>query len=428
MRKQSIFLLLFFVSFMVCVQQIRAMVYDNRYIPLLQYPYITVPGRDSHITGDFFITTANNATDDRERSIGIAELSGPFDQSQLAYSMQEAHIPLPPDFPEVYLDGELPWTMTGKLQTQGFAFSWQQAITDQFGFGLLALAMRSNSSINFFFDVSKASSIGGGLSESQILQLDDIRRAMLAELGLACNHVTQGGPGDVEAYLRWGDYYEYCFKLRSLMYGIRAGTLIPTGVTKKINQPASIPFGGNGFWGVYGSLHAEFELKEDWKVGFLIRISKRFARTRDERLPVGRPQIADVQQAPSEPQIFGVITGPVSITPGFSEIFYAYAQWEGIRQGFGARIQYSLVNHNQDHWKDERVDKTIPVNLKTVEHRSAWASEYITLSAFYDFDKENVERCGRPIVKAAWDIPFTLLVAHRFVHSYKVSLGLEFNF
>ena len=32
-----------------------------------------------------------------------------------------------------------------------------------------------------------------------LLALDDTRRAMLATLGLACNHVHQGGFGDIEA-------------------------------------------------------------------------------------------------------------------------------------------------------------------------------------------------------------------------------------
>jgi hypothetical protein len=266
------------------------------------------------------------------------------------------------------------------------------------------------------------------MSDSDILALDDTRRAMLAELGLACNHVQQAGMGDVEAYLRWNDYYTYCFKLRSLEYAIRLGVLIPTGVTRQINQPASVPFGGNGHWGVYGSGDVEFEVKEDWKIGVLLRISKRFSRTADERMPVARIPTTTNQTIPSDPQIFGVLVGPAEVNPGFTEIFSAYAEWEGIRDGLGARLQYTLINHNPDQWTDKRVDQTVPSNLEQVSHRSAWASEYLTISAFYDFDKLSAQRCYRPIVRGAWDIPFTLLVGHRFVHSYKVSLGLEFSF
>lgn len=394
---------------------LNAMVFDNRYFPLIQYPYISVPGRESHLAGDFFVTTASNAADDRDRAIGIAELSGPFDQSQLAYSMTLAGLanPLPPTL----VDGELPWLLAGKLQTQGFAFSYRQYLSCNFSFGFLALAMRSNSYIDFLFNASKASSLTAVLTESDLLALDDTRRAMLATLGLACNHVHQGGFGDIESYVRWFDRYEYYFKLRSLEYALRLGVLIPTGVKREIDKPASVPFGGNGHWGIYASADGEFEVKEDWKVGLLLRVSKRFARTRNERMP-----------ADNEPQIFGVVTGLAKIDPGFTEIFALYGQIEGLREGFGLRAQYTLINHNRDHWTDERVDKIIPVHLEVVNERSGWASEYITLSAFYDFEKTSRECGNKPIVRAAWDIPFTLLVGHRFVHSYKVSLGLEFNF
>ena len=314
--------------------------------------------------------------------------------------------------------------MRGKLQTQGFAFAWQQELFPHFSVGLLTLAMRSNSYIDFFLNRPSNSS----LTDENAFTLDDARRAMLATLGLACNHVKQGGMGDTELYIRWSDYYEYCLKLRSLRYALRLGTLIPTGVKRNIFQPASIPFGGNGYWGIYGSFDAEFELKEDWKVGLLLRGSQRFARTSQQRMPVLHPVVAVGQANISEPDIFGVVAGSARVNPGFSQIFSLYGELEGIRQGLGIRVQYTLINHWKDRWTDERIDKTIPVNLQQVEDRSGWASEYITLSAFYDFDKTAPERCSRPIVRAAWDIPFTLLVGHRFVHSYKVSLGLEFNF
>lgn len=406
MKKIFIFVTLFALS-----DTTSAMVFDNRYFPLIQYPYISTPGRESKITGDFFVTTANNAADERDRAIGIAELSGPFDQAQLGYSMQLAGIPNPLS-PQL-TTGELPWILAGKLQTQGFALSYRQQLSCNLSAGMYALVMRSNSYIDFFLNQSKVS----GLTESDVFALDETRREMLATLGLACNHVHQSGFGDLELYLRWFDRYHYCLKLRSLEYAFRVGLLAPTGVKRQINKPASVPFGGNGHWGIYLSGDGEFELKEDWKVGVLLRVSKRFSTTRLERMPVNK-----------EPQIFGVITGPVSINPGFTQIMSLYGQLEGLREGFGLRVQYTLINHNRDHWKDERTDKTIKVDLEPVEQRSDWASEYITLTAFYDFDKTSCECQCKPIVRAAWDIPFTLLVGHRFVHSYKVSLGLEFNF
>lgn len=400
-----------------------AMVYDNRYFPLIQYPFITVQDRDSHIAGDFFVTTANRAADILERGIGVFELTGPFDLAQLAYSMELAGFGNP--LPARYLNQELPFTMAGKLQTQGFALDWEQNIVSNFSFGLLWLAMRSNSYIDFYINQK----IAADFSEADVAELDAIRRQALSTLGLACNHVRQGGSGDTEIYLRWFDHWCYSFKLRSLYYGVRIGALCPSGVTQKPSEPASVPFGGNGFWGTYASVDAEFEIKEDWKIGLWVRISKRFAKTMIERMPVARALVAGQKDAQSsEPQIFGVLEGPVHINPGVTEIFSAYTQWEGIREGLGIRLQYSLIHHHQDHWIDERIDQSVPSNLQPVEERTQWGSEYVTLCAFYDFEKVNACRGHQPILRVSWDIPYSLLVGRRFVHSYKVALGLEFNF
>ena len=396
---------------------------DNRYFPWIQYPYISVSGRPSHVTGDFFITTASRASDNRDREIGIPEIMGTFDQAQLAFSMKEAGLPIPATFSPLLINAQLPWAVKGKIQAQGFAFSYQQYLGYCFSIGLFGLIMRSNSSMEFFFNQSKASA----LVDFDIVELDLARRQMFEILGLTCNHVYQAGLGDVDLYARWCQHYEYCLKLRTIDYGLRVGMLLPTGVKHDINMPASVPFGGNGHWGVYASIDGEFEVKEDWKVGFLLRLSKRFAQTQLQRMPVARVQRENTV-AESEPQIFGVVVGDARINPGFSQAFFLYAQWEGIREGLGVRVQYTLMNHSKDNWTDERVNKQVAVNIKQMENLSSWASEYFTLSAFYDFGKETKRCIAHPIVRVAWDIPYTLLVAHRFVYSYKVSLGLEFNF
>ena len=103
--------------------------------------------------GDFFITTASRAADDRDRNVGIAELSGPFDQAQLAYSFVLAGMP-DPLIPGL-LDGELPWTMAGKLQTQGFALSYRQALFCGFSFGFYWLSDASKFEHRFFFNYQK---------------------------------------------------------------------------------------------------------------------------------------------------------------------------------------------------------------------------------------------------------------------------------
>ena len=57
---------------------------------------------------------------------------------------------------------------------------------------------------------------------------------------------------------------------------------------------------------------------------------------------------------------------------------------------------------------DKRTDeerKRITTNLRPVEERSSWGTEYITIGAFYDFGR--VWECPRlyPRISAYWDIP-----------------------
>jgi hypothetical protein len=407
-RNHLIILLLFITS------SLPAMVYENRYFPLIQKPYITTSCCDSYASIEGFATTAHSAFGELEE-VGIPEIFGRFDEAKLAVALEAVGKPID-SFPPAFLATELPWKMDGKIQAQGVSFSWEQYFGYGFSAGFYGLAMRVNSTIDFMQKLGSETTAklsGPG----DLILLDDARRAMIHELGLTCDHVEQHGFGDLDVYARWSGCWNYILKLRTLRTGLRFGGLIPTGVKKNIFEPASVPFGGNGHWGIYGSIDAEFEIKEDWKVGILGRVSKRFEKTRCERMPRLHEQ-----------ELFGVIVGPAKIDPGLTGIFSFYGQFEGLREGFGLRAQYTLVSHRKDHWCDERADKSIPVNLEPVIRHSAWASEYITLSAFYDFEKVKECRGYLPIITASWDIPVDWLVGHDFVKSYKIALGLEFNF
>ena len=193
--------------------------------------------------------------------------------------------------------------------------------------------------------------------------------------------------------------------------------MFPTGERRNINNPASVPFGGDGYYGIYGALEAEFELKEDWKVGWLLQLSKRFKRTLAQRMPVGQ-----------EPYIYGPIVGPASINPGFTFIMSPYVSFENLREGLGARVQYTLELHTKDCWQDKRVNPTIPVNLDNVIRLSTWGADYITLTVFYDFGKVKVIRGLEPIVSFAWDWPVSFLESKGNCKTNKIALGIECNF
>ncbi len=191
------------------------------------------------------------------------------------------------------------------------------------------------------------------------VELDDIRRQMNELLGLQSPNANQIGMGDFLMYVRCGREWEYIYKFRHIQAAVRLGAMLPSGVCADVNSPASVPFGGNGHYGIFGAADGELELKEDWKLGALVWVGKRFARTCLHRMPVGK-----------EPAIFGPIVGPARVSPGVYFVFSPYASFENLRDGLGMRVRYTLVLHDEDSWCDARADQTVPVNLATIEKLS----------------------------------------------------------
>jgi hypothetical protein len=387
----------------------HGMVYDNRYFPLLQPPYVTVEDRPSHFALDLFVTTASKSFGTFEQEIGLPEIHGKFDEQGLAKAIAKTGQPNPLRS-QLQFVTEFPYAMEGKLQSQGFALSYEQSFVNWLKAGFYLMIMRSESSIMLYqqFD---------SVTPEEKLELARELGPMFNSIGINRLHATQTGFGDMDMYLRFGYAWDYVLKCRAIQAGARVGFLAPTGETIELNNPASVPFGGNGYKGVYGSIDAECELKEDWKTGGLLRLSKRFGQTNLQRMPVNK-----------EPDMFGVVTGPAQVNPGLTFTGYWYASLENLREGFGARLIYTYINHREDKWHDKRADKSVPVELNLVEERSKWVASYITINAFYDFGKTAVKREFDPIVMFGWDIPLSVGQAQDFVRSNKVYLGVEYNF
>jgi len=390
-----------------------AMVYDNRFFPLFQRPRIDVDGLPSSFAIDYLMTTASRAFDNDEGETGIPELFGNLDLAVLGrgFTVSGRTNPIRSDLQAA--NSRLPFDMEGKIQSQGLAFSYYQRLVPWLSLGFSWFFMRVNSRQLFIFQETSVPSLGPG----DILEINDTRRAMFSTLNLQASSSAQLGFSDIDSFLRVGWLWEYTLKFRRIDAGLNFGLLIPTGVMQQLDSPASVPFGGNGHWGLYVSADALFELREDLKAGMLLRVSKRFANTKIRRMP-----------AVGEPQIFGVVVGPARVSPGSTVIFSPYFVLENLRKGLGIGIYYTLTSHREDKWTDERPNKAVPVNLTQVDDLSSWGSDYVTLNVFYDFGKEKVKRSVDPIVSFRWDIPATFFVTKRVVRTHEVALGIEFAF
>lgn len=396
-------------------QYINAMVYDNRYLPLFQLPYVTVPDRTSCATVETFITTASKLFQREDREIGLQELWGEYDQGKVAYAIEctgKENLLLP-----AWRNLELIWHAEGKQQTQGFSFSFHKTIGPWFLLGCNSFFMRLNAYTEFSFDTNEGNG-GQIVGAGNLLELDEIRRKMNDQLGLNAGNISQVGFGDFDLYAGVYGSWDFASKFRRIYTEFRIGCLVPAGVKQDLFKLGSVPFGGNGHWGVYVSNWSEFEVKEDWKAGFLLRVSKRIERVMQMRMP-----------AKGEALPYAAVIGDTKVDPAPTVTFAPYFAMENLRDGFGLRVVYTLRHHGKDYWCDARqCNYEIEVDMKEPQRFTEWNADYFTLNAFYDFGKTKVERSFEPIIYAAWDIPSAMLATKRIAKTHRISLGVQMTF
>jgi hypothetical protein len=409
---------LFISAFLSQCTSLYSMVVDNRYLPLITRMRVSSDDLPSFFAVDLFACTANNAFGKNSLEIPMGELFGEFDQGVLARAFVAAGMPNPfaQERPE-WQEGSFIWHLDGKLQSHGFMAAYRQEICNYWSVGVSWMFMRLYAHHIFTF---KSSSVP--LDENDKVQLDEIRRSMNLQIGLPCNAITQAGFGDVDMYLRLGNVWHYPFIFKTIGFrrieaGVRVGALIPSGVLQDLVSPASVPFGGNGHWGCYGAGDLELELKEDFKIGVFGWLGKRFTRTCIRRVPADKEQ-----------PLYGVLRIPVRINPGITVMISPYVQFENLREGFGMRLRYTLTHHEGDTWDKVGAQEEVPKDLKQMCKLSRWSSDYLSVTAFYDFGKMKLNNEFSPLVSLSWDIPLSFVWGEGFSKTHRVSLGIEYKF
>jgi len=401
-------------------------IYDNRFIPLFDPPRLSLDGTDSVFGAYPMAATASVAFSDRDegKEVGIPEIYGTLDLIKLDNALGikgcvDETVRLDPSLRG---GGGVPWHINGKLQFQGISFWYHQGITDYLSAGATWYFLRANAHDNYQ-RIDTNLILGTGDRE----ELERKRRAIMDALGLCPGQWGDAGFGDIDAYFRLGKRWDYRARFRRIDVGLRVGMLAPTGVIRAENRVPSVPFGGNGFWGVYTALDLLLEPKEDLKVCLLARVSKRLPRETCRRFPVD-----------CEPQIFGATMAQVKIDPGLTSIVAPCVILENLRGGFGLALQYTLVYHLRDSWKcvsitdcafkEALTPEKIKENTCNVEKATKWGADYITLDAFYDFGRMKIFREFDPVVSLRWDIPRSMIVASRSAKTNRLSLGVEVAF
>lgn len=397
---------LFFGTTMLCAQP---GIYDNRFFPMFRRPYVSVSDRPSHFSVEGFASTASRATGRHEDFVGIPELCGLYDLRDVANAFVLAGQANP--LPSILQGRSLPFNVRGKIQSQGFTLSFEKHIKKNFSLGFYWYFMRVESSQEFIFKRSESA-----IAETD-QEIDRIRRDVHRQLGLVCDHSSENGIGDFDVYMRLSNDWDYTMKFRRVLAGANIGLLLPSGKKRNPYNASSVPFGGNGHVGWYISGDMELEVKEDWKFGMMGRLSKRFDRSQCRRLAVDK-----------EPYLFGPVVDTIRAVPGLTVAFSPYISFENLREGFGVRVQYSVIAHERDQFFDTRWDKTPCLNLVDMTEDSGWAADYFTLAAYYDFGKMKMVRGAQPVLTFAWDVPTTMVAARSIPKTHRVTFGVEVSF
>jgi len=404
-----------FLMMLLVSTNIFSNVYDNRFFPLYKRPYTKKEDMYSRAGGSFFAMAGDCAQGEHDEEILIPGIFGCYNQEKIGYglTLQGKPNPLRDELKSV----NLPWDIDQKINAQGFSFVYDQHIWEYFYAGASLFFMRAHSNFSFFFDKPES---GLKVSESELSDLRDSMWKMHKLIGITSHNFNEIGFGDMDLYLRVGNIWDYFYRIRRIDAGISLGFLLPTGKQRCLNIPSSLSFGGNGHFGMYGQLDAEFQVKEDMKLLLMFRASKRFSKTKQRRVPIA-----------GEHPLFGTLIAPVSVDPGITLVFSPQFWWENLRQGFGLRLGYTLVYHRCDEWTDCRSAEAktdIPANLSAIRGNSAWESDYINASAYYDFYDDTQERDFAPIVSITWDWPSFILRGKKAPKIHRISLGVDVIF
>ncbi len=404
------------ISALVATSDAYAMAINNRYLPSYTQPFGRTLDTRSHMHGKLFFMTADKAFARSDEERGIPEVWGKYDQrlaSDVLLSMGIVN-------PAILLaqwqaENKIIWEVDQKIEAQGFSFDGEWNIGRGISFGGSCAFMRANSNLTFSIPVVTRRDMG--LTTPQENQLDRQRRDMNKLIGITSTQWSNTGFSDAQLYVRWGNVWDYKLKSREVDAGIKTGVYFPLAEKRDENNPASIPFGSNGLYGIFFAGDLALEIKEDWTFGMALQLSKHFTRIQIRRLPVKK-----------ENYLFGGTTGNVKVDPGVTFLWNPFVRLGDLRDGWSVHVGFTLTNHAGDVWTDKRSDKTITIDLNDIHKVSKWQSEYLSLYVSYDPSKITKDHRINPIFTINWDAPVRVFAAEEVAKTHKIALGIAFDF
>jgi hypothetical protein len=393
---------------------------DNRFRdPVLNHhAFVNIESEHCNLlTFQLFFETARHSVDCFGKDVPFFDYATPFHLVELNKAILQAgrsEQSLIPSFWQGVLTTGM-FHMTGHFMTQGIACHWYHEFADHWAFGIRADALHAQTHM----ELVKVNNFDSGTNNGpgDMNELIGIVNNIDEALGLRCRSWSEFLFDDTEIYVKFFSQKPYCYKCRFVDAGVALGVIVPTAPGRDINNPASLSLGGDGHWGIFLDGTVDAVLRYDLHAGIWVRFQQRFPKTNLLRVPTGK-----------EPEMFGAVVGNFLVRPGFTFALSPYLIKEGLREGFGLRVGYTLIKHFTDSFSDQRKDQSVPVNFAALRENSDWGRDYITVGFLYDFAYGKVERSFEPVVSLLVDAPVNLIATERAARTYGISLIMEATF
>jgi hypothetical protein len=255
------------------------------------------------------------------------------------------------------------------------------------------------------------------LKEGMLLQINSIYNNLTKLMGITKNYTQFNNFADQDIYIRFELSKDFFLAMRQIKWTFQLGAILPTAHTSDIFNPADIPGGTNGFFGMYGGTYLDLLLKEDINFGLegkLVFLSPDTKEIRTKRW--------------FESLRYGSFTGKVDIEPGFIYNFSPYLSIEGLRKGLGCKVSYSTWGQTKTKYGFIQESQIIQQIQMNIENMSAWNQEHCAIVIFYDFCREKTHFTYQPFLAFAAQIPVDFFFAEQSARSLAISFSFQLLF
>lgn len=391
---------------------------DNRYLfPINRHLYQCIPPKRSAAQLGVFFMTADSARNCDGDTIQLPALEGCYDLVQINKSMNSVGLNNP-YYLSNWVKSEIPFTSFGKLRATGIDWALEYAFAKHWSAGAAFTFLHCSSRYDYYLSSQIKENLA--ITSSQTCypgrerSFEQARLGVNQVLGLQAGQWSASGLGDTEFFVRFDTRSSYLYKLKQIDVNLLVGCIAPTGKKYNLCAPASVPFGGNGHWGMSGQGSICFEVTDDWFFGVDIFASKRFPKKQTYRMPIG-----------NEPLPYGVIVDCARVTPGFLVGWSPYLVADDLYDGFGLYVTYTYAHHFCDRWQ---YSGTYTPNLNRLNNAGRWTNEFFTLGLDYDFTKRLNPREHGPRIYFDWTLPTRMFGACCVAKTNRVALGIELHF